>query len=106
MLRPVDFQSLYPRTLDVQKVQETKNNRPITEQQEFARELMQQTEKRQSRVIQSDPSVGGQKIKEQNDNEKKRQSKYKRFVETKKKTAAEEPSSEDPEHRQHIDFKV
>lgn len=105
MLRPVDLQTIFPRSLDVQKVQEIRSNRPIADHQEFSRELVQQTQIQRGKVQKSDPSAEEDKINDDHQNDKKRQSKYKRFAEPSKKQETEEKSN-DPERGQHIDFKV
>lgn len=108
MLRPVDMQVIVPRSLDIQKIQSVDQNRPNWDQQNFAKEMMVQSQLQQGQIQKSSSSGEGNRVGQDSpEKEKKRSLKYNRFQNQRKKQEQEELEKLlDTERGQHIDFKV
>ncbi|HOP75160.1 MAG TPA: hypothetical protein PLC07_08940 [Bacillota bacterium] len=79
MLKPVDLQTMVPRSMDVQKVQGVQHNRPATDHFEFHRQLIQQSQIQQEQVQRNESSSKGRTIRrEDSEKEKRRNLKYSR----------------------------
>lgn len=104
MIKPVDVQTIYPRSMDVQKVQEVDLNRPGLDQHTFAREMTQQSQQRQIQVPTNNASDAGNTIHQDLSEKEKRRRNSKARSGDKKKTT--EPELPDTGRGHHIDFKV
>lgn len=105
MLKPVDLQTMVPRSMDVQKVQGVHHNRPVVDHHEFHRQLMQQSQLQQEKVQRNEASSEGRTVRrEGSEKEKRRNQKYTRF----RTVAKEEPEDElqDNQRGTHIDIKI
>ena len=109
MLKPLDLQTIMPRSVDVQRLQQIQNDRPAIEQQQFSRELAHFFAARQTRVERLAPSNEGDKIRQDvsDDPAKQSSSRYRRFY-GKKKATQEETAEARPQDGpgQHIDIKI
>lgn len=109
MLKPLDLQTIIPRSVDVQRLQQIQNQRPVLEQQQFAQELTRFYAERQSRVEQTTASHEGEKIRRDgSDNSSKRSAqRYRRFYGRKKAVGEEEEEvCRQNGTGQHIDIKI
>ncbi len=109
LLKPVDFQTLLPRTMDLQRIQQVQNIRPHVDQHEFSREAIRQSQERQEQVQQNDASKEGNRIHDDAlDDHKNRERRYRRYGQKPKKNSEEESleTAPDSERGQHIDIKI
>ncbi len=80
MLKPVDLQTVMPRSFELQKVQQTHNIRPALEQHEFAKEMDRLAQQQKVQVQQGSGSAAGQIIEEENpERQKNNGRRYRRF---------------------------
>jgi len=105
LLKSVDLQTIFPRSLDIQKVEEVRNNRPNVDQQAFTKELSHQSQLNQVQVQSSNSSEKENKIHDPDERGKKRQAKYRRDAGPKRKEERPEEPVEDTNRGQLIDFK-
>ena len=89
MLKPVDLQTIMPRSFDLQKGQQVNNTRYITEQQEMAKQVIQESQQRKEQVQQGDPSSEGNRIRDDQQPQERKDRKYRRFASASKKQANE-----------------
>jgi len=108
MLKPVDLQTMVPRSMDVHKVQGAQHNRPVADHFEFHRQLLQQSQLQQEQVQRHEASSNGRAVRRENsEKEKRRNLKYTRS----RPGAQAEPQEENgdtprDEHRgKHIDVR-
>ncbi|HYH03234.1 MAG TPA: hypothetical protein VEC37_09045 [Bacillota bacterium] len=109
LLRPLDLQTIIPRSLDVQRLQQIQNQRPAIEQQQFSQELTHFYEERQNRVEQAVASSEGEKIRQDVSDDPSKQSapRYRRFYGKKKPSDEEQTEIRRPDGPgQHIDIKI
>lgn len=108
MLKPVDLQTIMPRSVDLQKIQQMNNTRYITEQQEIEKQVIQESQQRQEQVQQSDASAEGNRIHDQRESEGHKGRKYRRFSSDKKQEEKEtdEASNLDQKRGNIIDIKI
>lgn len=112
MFKPVDFQTIMPRSVDLQRIQQSENSRPVAEQQEFSRELLRRTQLRREQVQKSNAAGEGNRIREdQQEPEDQTGSGQPRSRRFRVKEAASEESPEtgeavDTNRGQHIDIKI
>ncbi|HEY8464773.1 MAG TPA: hypothetical protein VIM29_12350 [Bacillota bacterium] len=109
MLKPLDLQTIMPRSVDVQRIQQHQNTRPIMEQQQLTQELTYLYENRQNQVEQTVAAREDSKVRpDESDNPGKRRkgSNQKRF--RSKKEPREESTRPDAPAGpgQHIDIKI
>jgi hypothetical protein len=98
-----------PRTVDIQRIQQTQNSRPMLAQQETSREAVKQSQERQEQVQHNDSTAEGNRIHDGNDNdERNRERRYRRYGQKKMpKLKVELPElATDSERGQHIDIKI
>ncbi len=108
MLKPVDLQTIMPRSVDLQKVQQVNNNRYITEQQDMAKQVIQESQHRQEQVQQGDASAEGNRIRDEEQSGEKKGRKYRRFKAGQKQEENEtdEASNLDIKRGNIIDIKI
>lgn len=107
MLKPLDLQTMLPRSLDVQRLQQIQNTAPAIQQQQVSRELNQLHRESQNKVMAPPSSASGQAIKDEIPDGSARQSnlRYRRFYKKNKpKTESEDQNGAGP--GQHIDIKI
>jgi hypothetical protein len=98
-----------PRSVDLQRIQQTENSRPMLNQQETLREAVKQSQVRQEQVLQNDASSEGNRIHEDNDNdERNRERRYRRYGKKKRPVIKDEQPEQaiDSERGHHIDIKM
>ena len=109
MFKLVDLQTIMPRTIDLQRAQQIQNNRPLSDQQEFARDAVKQAEARQEQVQHNEASVESNRIHDDAlDDSKNRERRYRRYNPKKRLAAETETNDEtsDSDCGQHIDIKI
>jgi hypothetical protein len=108
LLKPLDLQTIMPRTVDIQRIQQTHNSRPIVTQQETLRDAIKQSQEHQEQVQHNDASSMGKRIREDEDDDHNRERRYRRYGQRKKNDFKEEQPEEaiDSERGQHIDIKM
>jgi hypothetical protein len=110
LLKPVDLQTIIPRSIDIQRVQQIHNLRPNHEQVQFARELLQVSKERQLKVNHTTATDEGTRIREDASDEPSKHSspRYRRFNGKKRVSAENAQGEEDsgPEPGHHIDIKI
>jgi hypothetical protein len=108
MLKPLDLQTVMPRSLDLQRLQQIDQARPVAEQQEMSRETIKQTQLKQGQVQNNEASGNSNRIRDE-DKHRGRGRHYRRFQNGQEKPETEEESSKqavDSKRGQHIDFKI
>jgi hypothetical protein len=106
MLKPVDLQTIMPRSVDLQRVQQAQNNRVVTDQQDFSRELFLRSQTKKVQIQNSEAATEQNKVQEDNAENRKRRN-YRRFGQTKKVAADSEADNSPEEGRgMHIDIKM
>ncbi|MGE5580930.1 MAG: hypothetical protein ACM3X9_00140 [Bacillota bacterium] len=109
MYKPLDLQTILPRTMDLQRIQQVQNSRPVVDQQEYSREALKQSQIRQERVEQNEASAEGNRVHDDAfNNEKNRSRRYRRYsLKRKPQAVADTPEqADDSERGQHIDIKI
>ena len=109
MLKLVDLQTIMPRSIDLQREQQTHNIRPMVDQQETTKEVVKQSLLRQEQVQQNQASGASTRIRsDANDEGQKGQDRrYRRFIKKKKSPLKTEPDKgEELERGQHIDITI
>jgi hypothetical protein len=109
LLKPLDLQTIMPRTVDLQRIQQTENSRPMLNQQETLREAVKQSQVRQEQVLHNETSSESNRIHEDNDNdERNRERRYRRYGKKKKPAIKEEQPEQanDSERGHNIDIKI
>jgi hypothetical protein len=109
LLKPLDLQTIMPRTLDIQRIEQTHNSRPLVSQQEIFREAVKQSQERQEHVLKNEASAQGNRIYDNSDDaERNRERRYRRYGQRKKTelTAKEHDQADDSGRGQHIDIKI
>jgi hypothetical protein len=109
LLKPLDLQVIMPRTLDIQRIEQTHNSRPLVSQQEISREAVKQSQQQQEQVLQNKTSSEANSIYDKSDNsERNRGRRYRRFGQRKETDLNREKAEEavDTERGQHIDIKL
>lgn len=108
MLKPLDLQTVMPRSVDLQKLQQVDQARPIAEQQEMSRETVKQTQHKQEQVQHSETSENSNRIRDE-EKHRSRGRQYRRFQNGREKPEEEEETKKqavDSKRGQHIDFKI
>lgn len=107
MFKPLDLQTMIPRSLDVQRIQHLQNTRPAMEQQQFFQEQNRLHQEDQKRVAAPATSAEGRKIGDQGPDGSGRQSnmRYRRFYKPTKTDGDDERRAENGTG-QHIDVKI
>lgn len=106
MLKPLDLQTIMPRSLDLQQLQHIDQTRPVTEQQEMSRETIKQTQLKQEQVQNNEASGNSRRIRDEA-KQQGRERHYRRFQNNEKKTEEETTKQAvDLKRGQHIDFKI
>jgi hypothetical protein len=108
MLKPLDLQTVMPRSVDLQRLQQVDQARPIAEQQEMSRETIRQTQLKQEQVQTNEASQNSNQI---HDEEKRRNRgrHYRRYKDGREEPEKEEETTKqavDSKRGQHIDFKI
>ncbi|TCL66571.1 hypothetical protein EDC14_1015114 [Hydrogenispora ethanolica] len=108
MLKPVDLQTIMPRTFELEKVQQTHNSRPVVDQHEFAKEMLRQSQLFKAQVQQGNESAAGQTIQQNNpEKQKSNGRRYRRFNNKTQSVALEQPEETVDQERGHlIDIKI
>ncbi len=108
MLKPVDLQTIMPRSVDLQKIQQINNTRYITEQQDIAKQVVQESQHRQEQVQQSDASAEGNRIHDEQQSRERKGRKYRRYNSGKKQEEndTDEASNLDQKRGNIIDIKI
>ena len=108
MFKPIDLQTIIPRMVDIQRIEQTHNSRPLVSQQELSREAVKQSQEQQEQVLQNKASSKGNNIRNDDDSsEQKRERRYRRYGQRKKAGSSQEQTEKavDNERGQHIDIK-
>jgi hypothetical protein len=98
-----------PRTLDIQRIEQTHNSRPLVSQQELSREAVKQSQAQQEQVLQNKASSEGNYIRGDNETpEQNRERRYRRYGQRKKvdSNPDEVEKAVDTKRGQHIDIKL
>ncbi len=108
MLKPVDLQTIMPRSIDLQKVQQINNTRYITEQQAMEKQVIEESEHRQEQVQQGNALNEGNRIRGEQQSGEGKGRKYRRFNEKQKQeeTETDETSKLDTKRGNIIDIKI
>ena len=108
MLKPVDLQTIMPRSIDLQKVQQISNTRYISEQQALEKQVIEEAEDRQKQVQQADAAGEGNRIRKEGQSGEGKGRKYHRFKDQSKQeeTEADEASNLDNKRGNIIDIKI
>jgi hypothetical protein len=108
MLKPVDLQTIMPRTVDLQRMQQTQNNRLVVAQQELEREMPRLSQVKQDTVQQGDASAEGNRIEDDAlDSQRRRDRRYRRSNQPKNAGQKAEPEKlDDLERGQHLDITI
>lgn len=108
MLKPLDLQTVMPRSVDLQRIHQADQARPIADQQEMSRETIKQTQLKQEQVQQNEAPEYGNRIRDE-EKHKNRGRHYRRFHDGQDKEKEEEEKANqavDSKRGQHIDFKI
>jgi hypothetical protein len=108
MLKPLDLQTVMPRSVEIQRIQQADQARPVAEQQEMSRETIRQTQLKQEQVQQNEAAEYGNRIRDE-ERHKNRGRHYRRFQDGQEKPKEEEETAKqavDSKRGQHIDFKI
>jgi hypothetical protein len=108
MLKPLDLQTIMPRSVDVQRIQQVDKARPIAEQQEMSRETIKQTQLQQEQVQSNQASANNNRIRDE-EKHRNRGRNYRRFQNGREKPEEKEEITNrvvDSKRGQHIDFKI
>lgn len=108
MLKPVDLQTIMPRSVDLQKVQQINNTRYITEQQAMEKQVIEESEHRQEQVQQGEASSEGNRIRDEQRQGERKGRRYRRFSDESKQAEIEtdEASNLDDKRGNIIDIKI
>lgn len=108
MLKPVDLQTIMPRSVDLQKTQHVNNMRYVTEQQEIAKQVAQESQLRQEQIQRNDASADSNRIGNEQGSGEGKGRKYRRFGAGRKKEQndPEEASNLDQKRGNIIDIKI
>lgn len=109
LLKPLDLQTIMPRTVDLQRMQQIASSRPITEQQDVSREIDKQSQLRQEQVQNNEASSNSNRIREEeSDRRKKRERRYRHYNHDKKAHMEENEldKEDDTDRGRHIDIKI
>ncbi len=108
LLKPVDLQTIMPRSVDLQKVEQVNNTRYITEQQEISKQVVRESQLRQEQVQQGGASGEANRIRDDQQSEERKERKYRRFSSGQKweENETEEASNLDLKRGNIIDIKI
>jgi hypothetical protein len=108
VLKPVDLQTIMPRSVDLQKVQQISNTRYITEQQAMEKQVIEESEHRQKQVQEGEASSEGNRIRDERRQGEGKGRKYRRFSNGSKQGEIEsdEASNLDDKRGNIIDIKI
>lgn len=108
MLKPVDLQTIMPRSIDLQKVQQVSNTRYISEQQAMEKQVVEEAKLRQEQVQQGAAAGEGNRIREEGQSGEGKGRKYRRFKGQSKQegTETDEASNLDTKRGNIIDIKI
>lgn len=109
MFKPLDLQTIMPRTLDIQRIEQIHNSRPLVSQQELSREAVKQSQQQREQVLQNKASSEGNSIRDDNETpERDRERRYRRYGRKKKEDSNQEQIQAviDTKRGQHIDIKL
>ncbi|HEX3044073.1 MAG TPA: hypothetical protein VHY08_04890 [Bacillota bacterium] len=108
MLKPLDLQTVMPRTMDLQKMQQVDHSRPVIQQQEESREGIKQAQLRQEIVQTNEAIANPNRIHDQEGEQRRGHSnrRYNRFHNKPEKEVPTEEKAVDGQRGQHIDIKM
>jgi hypothetical protein len=109
LLKPLDLQTVMPRTVDLQKIQHVDQNRPVIQQQEENRDTVKQAQLRQEVVQTNEALANPNRIHDQEGERRRGHSnrRYNRFHnKPEKEVPGEEEKAVDGHRGQHIDIKM
>lgn len=110
MLKPLDLQTVMPRSVDLQRIQQIDLSRPAIQQQEENRDSVKQAQLRQEIVQTNEAIADPNRIHDQQEGEQRRgrnNRRYNRFHnKPEKELAVEEEKAADGQRGQHIDIKM
>lgn len=109
MLKPLDLQTVMPRSMDLQRMQQIDHSRPVIQQQEDNRDSVKQAQLRQEIVQTNEALADPNRIHEQEAERGRGRNnrRYNRFHnKSEKELAAEEEKALDGKRGQHIDIKM
>jgi hypothetical protein len=109
MLKPLDLQTIMPRSMDLQRIQQMDQVRPIADQQEMSRETIRQTQLRQEQVYTKEAPANPNRIRdEDNDKRRNHERRYRRYLDKEKSDQGKDEMNQavDSKRGVHIDFKA
>lgn len=108
VLKPVDLQTIMPRSIDLQKVEQVNNTRYITEQQEVSKEVVRESQLRQEQVQQGEAAGEGNRIRDNQQPEERKGRKYRHYSSDQKhkENETDEASNLDTKRGNMIDIKI
>lgn len=108
MLKPVDLQTIMPRSVDLQKIQHVSNTRYVTEQQEIAKQAVQESQLRQEQIQRNDASAESNRIRDDQEPGEHKGRKYRRYGTGKKREENETEETPNLDHKRGniIDIKI
>jgi len=108
VLKPVDLQTIMPRSIDLQKVQQVNNTRYISEQQTVEKQVIEESKLRQERVQQGNATAERNRIHDERQTGERKGRKYRRYNKQSKQedTEHDEASQFDTKRGNIIDIKI
>jgi hypothetical protein len=106
MLKPVDLQTIIPRSVDLQKIQHVNNSRYVTQQQDIAKQMVQESQLRQEQVQHNDASADSNRIRDDQQSGGHKGRKYRRFGSDKKREESDTKEVSDNKRGNIIDIKI
>lgn len=106
MLKPVDLQTIMPRSVDLQKIQHVNNTRYVTQQQEIAKQMVQESQLRREQVQQNEASANSNRIRDDQQSGGHKGRKYRRFASDKKRKEKDTEEVSDKKRGNIIDIKI
>ncbi|NLW47769.1 MAG: hypothetical protein GXY86_10600 [Firmicutes bacterium] len=106
MLKPVDLQTIMPRSVDLQKIQHVNNTRYVTQQQEIAKQMVQESQLRREQVQQNEASANSNRIRDDQQSGGHKGRKYRRFGSDKKRKEKDTEEVSDKKRGNIIDIKI
>lgn len=107
MLRPLDLQTVLPRSVDIQRMQQIQYAQPVIDQQEVTREVVKRNQLKQEQIQGNQAAAETNPIRANENHSQHRERRYRRFRRTQRGASqeAESQTPAEPERGRHIDIK-
>lgn len=107
VLKPLDLQTVLPRSVDIQRMQQIQYAQPVIDQQEVTREVVKRNQLKQEQIQNNQATAETNPIRTNENNPQNRERRYRRFRQTRQGASQESESKTpaEPERGQHIDIK-